>query len=148
MSGPYLTKITIDYAYANRDLVLFNALIAIGLMVQAFSRLISIVQGYLNLYVNSRIELALRSSFYKHLQKLSLRFFQNRSTGELMYRLDSDINDAVSLITDTFPSILLSSLRVIMLLLITLWLNWQLTLIVIAVVPIFYFHAHYRQKKI
>lgn len=147
LTGPYMAKLTIDYAYANRDLLLFNVLVLAGIIIYFFSRLIGVIQHYLGVYINLRLSFDLHSRFYGYLHKLSLRFFQSRTTGEQMYRLGPDIEGVVDLVTGTIPTAVVSILRLVFLLVIAFWLNWKLTLVAIGITPIFYLHAHYFSKK-
>ncbi|MDI6783426.1 MAG: ABC transporter ATP-binding protein [bacterium] len=141
--NPYLTKLTIDYAYGNKDLVLFTVFIGAGLLVFFFSTLTGIIEQYLRTYIRLRIGFDFRAEFYKHLHKLSLRFFQSRSTGEQVYRLDSDLDTVVNLIIEMPPLILTSLFRLVSISVIILWLDWRFALIVLLLMPIFLTHTAY-----
>lgn len=147
LAQPYLSRLAIDFALMGRDLYLFNMLVLIGAVLYLFSIPIELIQKSLSFYVRTRVSFDLRSRFYRHLHLLSLRFAQSRTTGEHLYRLGPDLENVVSLVVDTMPSLLLFPLRLVVLLGICLWLSWPLTLGVLAVSPIIYLHVRFFSKK-
>lgn len=147
LAQPYLSRLAIDFALIGRDLYLFNMLVLIGVVLYLFSIPIELIQKYVSFYVRTRVSFDLRSRFYRHLQLLSLRFAQSRTTGEHLYRLGPDLENVVSLVVDTIPSLLLFPLRLFVLLGICLWLSWPLTLGVLAISPIIYLHVRFFSKR-
>ncbi|RMF93994.1 MAG: ABC transporter ATP-binding protein, partial [Candidatus Schekmanbacteria bacterium] len=146
--SPYLTKITIDYAYTNRDFFLFNMLVLSGALIFIFSGLLNGIKNYVSIYVKQLLTFDIRSDYYRHLHKLSIRFFQSRSTGEQMYRIGGDINNVASMATETIPTILTTCVRLVFLFVITFTLSWKLTLIALLITPLFYLHSHYFGEKL
>ncbi|MFH1784229.1 MAG: ABC transporter ATP-binding protein [bacterium] len=51
----------------------------------------SYIQGYLMSYIGQKVVMDIRNDLYEHLQKLSLDFYTNKSTGGIMSRLTNDI---------------------------------------------------------
>ncbi len=147
LGSPFLAKLTFDYAYNNRDLQVFNVLVLAGGIVWAGSGLLGVIQQYIEAYIQHRLDLDIRGDYYQHLQKLSLRFFQSRSTGEQMYRTDADIQGVSSFIVSTIPTLLITALQLAALLAISLWLHWRLTFLIVGIAPLFYLHAHYFGNK-
>ena len=143
LASPFLARLTIDYAYGYRDLAVYNALVISGGIIWAISGLLDIITQYVEYYVQQMLDLDVRLDYYAHLQKLSLRFFQSRSTGEQMYRVGSDIQGVAGFIVSTVPNVLMTSLKLVGLLGISFWLHWKLTLAILLVAPVFYLHAHY-----
>ncbi|MCL4253595.1 MAG: ABC transporter ATP-binding protein, partial [Anaerolineae bacterium] len=98
---PLIFRDLIDNTLPNQDVgrlnVLAIALVAIPMVVGA----IRIVQRRLNSWIGEGVIYDLRVSLYAHLQKMSLRFFTNTKTGELMSRLNSDVIDAQRAISNT-----------------------------------------------
>src|SRR5262249_25941663 len=81
----------------------------------------------------------LRNRLYEHLQAMSLRFFTGTRTGELQSRLQNDIGGIQNVVTNTAASVLSNSLLVLTTAIAMLILSWQLTLLSLAVVPVFVF---------
>ena len=145
--SPFLARLTIDYAYGRRDLQVYNALVIAGGIIWAISGLNGVVIQYVEMYIQQMLDLDLRREYYDHLQKLSLRFFQSRTTGEQMFRASSDIQGVAGFVDSTVPSVIMTVVKLVALLGISFWLHWRLTLIILAVTPIFYLHAHYFGNK-
>jgi ATP-binding cassette subfamily B protein len=72
---------------------------------------------------------------------MSLRFFTNSRTGELMSRLNNDVVNAQSAISDTIIGIITNSITVIATLAVMLTLEWRLTLLGLLVLPVIYYPA-------
>lgn len=86
--------------------------------------------------VSREIEFDLRSDFWKHIQKLPLRYFQNNSTGNIMSHATNDIN-AVRMFLG--PSVMYSidtSVRLVIVIIIMLSINFSLTVYALLPLPI------------
>jgi len=79
----------------------------------------------------------LRSTLFSRLQRMSLRFFTNTKTGELMSRLNSDVVGAQNAISNTIVNIVTNLIEAIALLAVMLMLEWRLTLVSILILPLF-----------
>lgn len=96
----------------------------------------TVVQSYNLNYIGERIVLDLRAGLYRHLHLLSLDFFANRRTGELLSRIASDVTQVRSLLTNNITTLLSSSISLIGSLVIVFLLNSRLVgfVVVLAVV--------------
>ncbi|MGB1285971.1 MAG: ABC transporter ATP-binding protein [Aggregatilineales bacterium] len=113
-------------------------LLALGLVaIPMISGAIRIVQRWLNSQVGEGVIYDLRVSLYDHLQKMSLRFFTNTKTGELMSRMNNDVVGAQNAISNTIVNILTNIFTVFATLAIMLGLEWRLTLLGVLVLPLF-----------
>ena len=79
----------------------------------------------------------LRRRLYGHMQRMSLRFFTQTRTGELMSRLNNDVVGAQRAISNTLVSILSNVVTLAATLSIMLALEWRLTLLGLAILPLF-----------
>ncbi len=134
---PLLLRDLIDRALPAGDFGRLN-LLALGMIgIPLLSGLISVLQRYINANIGEGIICDLRRALFVHLQRMSLRFFTNTKTGELMSRLNNDVVGAQQAITSTLVNILSNSVTLATTLAIMLSLEWRLTLIAIAVLPLF-----------
>jgi ATP-binding cassette subfamily B protein len=78
---------------------------------------------------------------YSHLQRMSLRFFTETRTGELMSRLNNDVIGAQRAISNTLVTIISNIVSLVATLAIMIALEWRLTLIGLAILPLFFFPA-------
>ncbi len=101
------------------------------------SSLIGVGQTYLTTMVGQQVMQDLRNKLYEHLQSMSLRFFTATRTGELQSRLQNDVGGVQSVVTNTASSILADVVIVLSTVAAMVALSWQLTLLSLAVVPLF-----------
>jgi ATP-binding cassette subfamily B protein len=138
---PLLMRALIDDALPNQDLAKLN-LLAVGMvLVPLASGLVGVLQRYVSSQVGEGVIHDLRRAVFDHLQRQSLRFFTNSKTGELMARVNNDVVGAQNAITNTLVSVISNSLSLVGTLFIMLALEWRLTLLGIAILPLFIFPA-------
>ncbi len=83
-----------------------------------------------------KIALELRKVVYRHLQSLSLKYFETAKTGDLSYRLTEDIDRIGEVINKIFHQFIPSVLQLIVVLGYMFYLNWQLTLAALIIAPL------------
>ncbi|GAB4519685.1 MAG: ABC transporter ATP-binding protein [Anaerolineae bacterium] len=131
----------IDNALPNGNVTRLNVL-ALGLVaIPVISGLIRVVQRELNSSVGEGVIYDLRVALYDHLQKMSLRFFTNTKTGELMSRLNNDVVGAQRAISETIVGIITNLFTVVATMGLMLALEWRLTILGVAVLPFFIYAA-------
>jgi ATP-binding cassette subfamily B multidrug efflux pump len=89
--GPWLTKIALDRAIPDRDAGLLALLAAayVGSLVLAFFA--QYAEELVSTWVGQRVMLDLRTRLFRHLQGLSVRFFDRNPVGRLLTRLTQDV---------------------------------------------------------
>ena len=106
-----------------------------------------IFQTYMTNKVGQHVMRDLRDAVYSHLQGMSLRFFTATRTGEIQSRVSNDVGGIQSVVTTTLSdaianiAILASTLGAM------LFLSWQLTLVAVATVPLYFFMAQWVGRK-
>lgn len=134
---PLIFRDLIDNTLPNGDAQRLNWL-ALGLIaIPVISAGIRVVQRKLNSTVGEGVIFDLRVSLYNHLQRMSLRFFTNTKTGELMSRLNNDVVGAQTAISSTIVDIVTNFVTVIATLAVMLALEWRLTILGLTVLPLF-----------
>jgi ATP-binding cassette subfamily B protein len=79
----------------------------------------------------------LRINLFAHLQRMSLRFFTNTRTGELMSRLNNDVVGAQRAVSQTIVDIVANLIAVASVVTIMLVFEWRLTLLALLLLPLF-----------
>ncbi|MDQ3929206.1 MAG: ABC transporter ATP-binding protein/permease [Chloroflexota bacterium] len=134
---PLLYRTLIDVAIPTGDLSLLNWL-ALGMVgAPLASGLVGVLQRYLGSRIGEGIIFDLRCALFEHLQRMSLRFFTNTKTGELMSRLNNDVVGAQRAVSGTMVDILSNLVTVIITLTVMVSLEWRLTLLSIVILPLF-----------
>ena len=90
--------------------------------------------------ITSRVLFDLRNKLYAHLQQLSIRFYQNRKSGEIISRMINDAEQTKSLVETGLMNIWLDMFTLCIALIIMFNMNIMLTLVAIAILP-FYGYA-------
>jgi ATP-binding cassette, subfamily B, bacterial len=87
---PFVTKIIVDQIIPYR-MISILPLLGVGLLLILVSQLVTmLIRSSLLIYLQARIDASLTSSFFEHLLKLPLRFFQQRSSGDILARVASN----------------------------------------------------------
>jgi ATP-binding cassette subfamily B protein len=134
---PLLIRNLIDVAIPEKDLARLS-LLALGMIaVPVINGLLGVAQRYSSATVGEGLIFDLRSDVYAHLQRMSLRFYTHTQTGEMMSRLNNDVVGAQRAVTGTLVTIVSDSISLIATLLIMLALDWRLTMISVAILPLF-----------
>ncbi len=82
------------------------------------------------------IALEIRKKVYTHLQKLNIGYFETAQTGDLSYRLTEDIDRIGEVINKFFHQFIPSILQLIVIMGYMIYLNWQLTLGALIIIPL------------
>ncbi|NDJ34938.1 MAG: ABC transporter ATP-binding protein [Chloroflexi bacterium] len=135
---------TIPNQDVNRLLLLSLALLAVPLVSGA----INVVQRWLNASIGEGVIYDLRVGLFTHLQRLSLRFFTNTKTGELMSRLNNDVVGAQNAVSNTIVNIITTIVQAAITFGVMLTLEWRLTLISVAIFPFFVLVAQRMGKRL
>jgi ATP-binding cassette subfamily B protein/subfamily B ATP-binding cassette protein MsbA len=77
-----------------------------------------------------------RVVIYEHLQKLSLRFYSNRQTGQLMSRVVNDSDKFELLIAHAFPDLIVNALTLVGVSAVLATINWKLMLFTMLPIPL------------
>ena len=111
--------------------------------IAAFTAVVFLLQGIAQYGQDSlmakaalNVTLSLRKSVYRHLQKLSLNYFEVAKTGDLTYRLTEDIDRIGEVVNQFFHDFIPCILQLIVVLGYMLWLNWQLTIATLILAPV------------
>jgi ATP-binding cassette subfamily B protein len=133
---PLATKYLIDQAIPQQNIYLLNVWVGAMIGAALCISLVGIVQGYLNALVGEGIMRDVRSNLVRHLQKMPIAFFTQTKTGEIMNRISNDVDSIANVVSGTLVSIA-TNFAIMGTTLVTIFaLNWRLSLISIAVIPL------------
>jgi ATP-binding cassette subfamily B protein len=119
------------------DLQRLYFLVGLMVLIPIVTSSIGIGQTYMANVVGQRVMQDFRNTLYRHLQHMPLRFFTATRTGEIQSRLSNDIGGVQSVVTDTASGILSNVVTIASTLIAMFILSWQLTLLSLALTPIF-----------
>ncbi len=134
---PLILRDLIDRTLPQRDVSHLILLIFGLLTIPVLTGALNVWQRQINARVGEGVVYDLRTALFSHLQRMSLSFFTHTKLGELMSRLNNDVVGAQNAISNTFVSIVTSLIQAVVLLSVMFTLEWRLTLISIAILPLF-----------
>jgi len=134
---PLILRDLIDRTLPERDVSRLIVLIVGLLTIPLLTGALNVWQRQLNARVGEGVVYDLRTALFSHLQRMSLSFFTHTRVGELMSRLNNDVVGAQNAISNTFVNIVTSFIQAVVLLSVMFTLEWRLTLISIAILPLF-----------
>jgi len=134
---PLLLATIIDKGILQRNGGLLNVLVALTIFVQLSIGLVGVGLTYLNTMIGQGIVFDLRTQLYRSLRSQGMRFFTHARAGELVSRLSSDVSGVEDVVTTTASQALSNLLIVVSTLVVMFALNWQLSLVSLAILPLF-----------
>jgi ATP-binding cassette subfamily B protein len=137
LASPFLLRAVIDQALPRRDVRLLLWMVAGMVGVSVGSSVLDVFQTWISTVVGQRVMHDLRTAVYTHLQRLSLSFFTRTRTGEVQSRIANDIGGMQAVVTTTLTQFLSSLTTVVGTAAAMLALDWRLTLISMALMPLF-----------
>lgn len=139
---PFLTQRVFDDALfpvdgSGVDLPLLTGLVAAMIVIPLLSAAIGVGQTYLTTKIGNLAMADLRGRLFEHLERMELAFFTATKTGSIQSRLANDVGGVRSVLTTTASSILSNTVTVLASLVAMLLLSWQLTVVAVALMPVF-----------
>ncbi len=136
LASPLLLKQVIDKAIARSSMPLLLALSLAYLAVQFLNWRLGFDQQVRLASLAQNVLFDLRDTLFGHLQRLSLDFFDSRASGRLISRLTNDIEALNEIITSGAINLLADGLSLLGIVVIMLWMKWQLALLTFTLIPV------------
>ena len=133
---PWIIQTLVDTVLTSHDRQQLNRITLFLLATFLLRSIFTYFQVYYLTYVGERIVADLREQLYRHLHRLSLKFYADRRIGELVSRLSSDVTLVRTALTNNVASVLSQSLTFIGSLILMLVLNWRLSLFILVLAPL------------
>jgi ABC-type multidrug transport system fused ATPase/permease subunit len=154
LAAPWPLKVILDNVLGNRKLdpwlahlirpllhdeahkMHFAGLAALSfVLISAIGAIASYIDNYYTESIGQRVAHDLRIRAYHHLQRLSLSYYNTHQTGAILSTLTSDIQTIQGFASASTLSIVVDLLTILGMLGLMFWLNWDFTLIAVAVTP-------------
>lgn len=104
--------------------------------VLAASQIISVLERYINAWISQKIIYDMKNQMYTHLQGMSHSFFMSEKQGDIITRMNSDINGVSSVISGTLASVVSNILTVATTLFYLFYTDWRLAIVGIIIIPL------------
>ncbi|MEV6761872.1 ABC transporter ATP-binding protein [Streptomyces sp. NPDC051105] len=144
----WLFKTVVDDVLVPRDLrpFLWVAPAYLGLVV--CSGVLGFADDVTSTWVGERFLLSLRSDVFRHVQGLSLGFFERRRLGDVLSRVTGDVDAVETFLLSGVADALYYVIRLGVFVGLLFYLRWDLTLLALVIVPLFWGAARHFSRLI
>ncbi len=144
----WMYKILVDEVLVPRDfgLLLWVVLAYLGLTLA--EGVVSFCEDYSSEWVGGRFIVSMRTDLFRHLQDLSLSFFDRRSVGDMLTRISDDTEEIEELLVGEFAELLTYLFQFVFFVGALFYLQWRLALVSLFAVPLFLLAGRYFSRKI
>ena len=144
---PYFTKIAVDVNIANKDKegLLVTALLFLGVMI--VRGIVQYFNAYLTQWIGQRTIFDLRMEVFRHLQNLSLRFFDKNPIGRLITRVTNDVEVLNDMFSSGIVMVFSDVFTIIGILYFMFNMNWELALVSLSVLPFLFYGTFLFRRK-
>ena len=159
LAQPWPLALTIDYVLTDNkrppafvpDVLADEALLLAGIallivLIFTVTRTVASFRRYLLQRLGQETVFDMRDALYVKVHALGLDYHGKKRTGDTITRVTSDVKEVRSLLVDSVVEVLSSFMILLGMLVVMLWLNWQLTLLALVTVP-FLFLAVSRYRR-
>jgi len=136
LAFPYVLRVLIDSALVNRDATQLNSMIHLLVAAMLVGAVFDFIKSYLISYVGERVVTDLRKKIYAHLQNLSVSYYDEHRTGEMMSHITNDaavLQGALSGNLIALPQYILTLIVGVIMIVI---IDWRLAVYLGGIVPV------------
>ncbi|MED1725471.1 ABC transporter ATP-binding protein [Brevibacillus parabrevis] len=127
---------------------LFWLMLGTFLMFTVVRAPVEYIRQYFAQWVSSRILFDIRNQLYAHLQRLSMRYYNNTKTGEVISRVINDVESTKSFVETGLMNLWLDLITIVLTLLIMFSMDVELTFVAIVVFPLYSLSVKFFYKKL
>jgi len=130
----------------HRSLIIDLALLVGGLAI--IDAVFEFFERFISAKIGEGLIFDMRTKIFSHVQKMPLAFFTRTQTGSLVSRLNNDVLGAQEAFTDVLSNVVGNIISVTIVLIVMFILSWQLTLVIVVILPIFLFPARWLGRRL
>jgi ATP-binding cassette subfamily B multidrug efflux pump len=149
LSIPLLIAYVIDYVLlGDQGLGVLTVYAGVMLAIYAVQWVTTMLRIRITNTIGQHVIFDIRSDLFKHIQRLSFRFFDKRPAGSVLVRVTNDVNSLQELFTNGVVNLLIDLIELLGIIIILFFLSWKLALAVIITVPIMFILSTAVRKRI
>ncbi|PWK15953.1 ATP-binding cassette subfamily B protein [Tumebacillus permanentifrigoris] len=134
---PLLIKWVVDTAIPEARMSLLHLLVIAMIVAAILQGVVSVGNTYLNSIIGQGVMNDIRNQMYTHLHRMSLRFYTSTKTGDIMSRVNNDVNGLQNVVTDTISQSINNFLMASTTLVTMFVMDWRLALLSLVLLPLF-----------
>jgi ABC-type multidrug transport system fused ATPase/permease subunit len=139
----WMYKLVIDEVLVPEDFGPFLWIAGAYIALTIVGGLVSFADDYLSVWIGERFLLELRTSVFRHVQGLSLGFFERRRLGDIVARLTGDVSAIETFVLSGVTRALAYAAQIVVFAGFLVYLQWELALVALLVVPLVWVAARY-----
>ena len=136
LAMPYLVKVAIDEGVVPKDLAVINRVALVYLVLVGVQFLAGRFEIEAVARAGQRVLYTVRTKLFRHLQTLSLDFYERERTGRLVARMTADIDAMSELVTDGLVTLVTGLITMVGVAVILFVMDWRLALATLVVAPL------------
>lgn len=148
LGQPYISKLLIDEALLRRNTRALVAVAALMVVITVLGFVFNILSSYRYVQVSAEVLFDMRLALYRHLQRLSPRFYARTRLGDIVSRINNDIAEVQRVSADSLLALLSNVVFLCGSVAIMLWLNWRLFLLSVALLPLSVIALRHYQRRL
>ena len=145
LTVPWMLKIAIDRVLPAADYLLYSVLCVSMLIIYLSRCLVRYLLSSMIDYTGIRLIVDVRQKVFKHLQSLSLRFYEEYRTGKLISNVINDVS-LLNMLARIINSLAEQFFQLVIIAIILFFLNWQMALVVLMTLPLHFLNFYYSRK--
>jgi subfamily B ATP-binding cassette protein MsbA len=134
---PEIVRYDLDHVLPHNDAPALNLIFLYIIALYAVRGVVSFALNYLIGWLGQRVVFDLRFQSYRHLNRLSLSYYDTRQTGKIMARLMSDIDVIQQMISGGFVTFLADLFSMVAITAVLFTIQWKLTLVALSMIPLY-----------
>jgi ATP-binding cassette, subfamily B, bacterial len=133
---PYLSKTLIDRALAGHDLIALYRTVALFTLASVAAFVLTAVTGLRYTRVSADVLFDMRLALYRHLQRLSPRFYAKTPLGDILARVNNDVGEVQRVAAESLLAWVGNILFLAGSIVAMFWLDARLAIVGLAMVPL------------
>jgi ATP-binding cassette, subfamily B, bacterial MsbA len=140
---PYFLKLLIDDVLRKNDLARLKVILALILVSAVIKGVFMYSQGYFIAWAGQSAVKSIRNEVYGHMQMLPLSFFEKWKTGQIMYRIITDIHQMTETLTSSIPVAIADFFVFLFSVGAMIYMDWRMTIVAFVASPAIAYIMHF-----
>ncbi len=136
LGTPIITQVIIDKVMVQQSLSTLDVMAFALLAIAIFEAVLGILRLFVFTHTARRLDLSLSAQIFRHLMQLPLAYFEARRVGDTVARVQ-ELENIRQFLTGTALTVILDAIFAVVYLALMFYYNVQLTLVALAVIPLF-----------
>ena len=133
--------------HAPKSMGIIIGVVGAGFLVVVLQNALTVLDNYVNVRIEQNMVLDFRSDLFRHAERLSLAFHEQKRSGMLIYAINYQ-GDAVARMVMTIPPMVHSLLTLVGMFWIVFWIDHTLALLSLVVLPFLYYSVNHYVKHV